>query len=271
MIPQWHQRVTAHLEQVQRLQQAVGSSSEDNWEALGSSFKADPRRRNDPEIIRVLQDVQSTSTVLDVGGGAGRFALPLALHCQHVTVVEPSPSMGNSMLHLAAEAGITNVSLVATTWEEAEVEPVDIVLSAHVIYTIADIRPFVTKLAQHARHKVIMPTHMRPPMSRFDAFWPWVHGEAKAPLPGAAEFLHVLWDMDIYPQVDTFPPLPGRAFPTWDRALETLRQRLLVAADTPQDARLQEAMRALLVQTSDGFVIKDTKPGRLALLSWRPE
>ncbi len=179
--------------------------------------------------------------------------------------------MGRSMLHLAAEAGITNVSLIATTWEAAEVEPADIVLSAHVIYNTVDIQPFVTKLAQHARRKVMMPTHMRPPMSRFDPFWPWVYGEDKAPMPGAAEFLHVLWDMDIYPQLDMFPPTPVRAFRTWNKALETLRQRLFVPADTPQDARLQEAMRALLVQTPDGWVITGTKPGRLALISWQPE
>jgi hypothetical protein len=144
-------------------------------------------------------------------------------------------------------------------------------LSAHVIYAIADIQAFVTKLAQHARHKVIMPTHMRPPMARFDPFWPWVYGEEKQPPPGAAEFMQVLWEMDIYPQLEMFAPVPWRAFQSRERALETLRQRLFVTPDTPQDARLQEAMQVLLVETPNGFVIKDTAPGRLALISWQPE
>lgn len=271
VITAWQQRVTAHQEQLQRVQRSLNSSGEDGWEALMSSFKADPRRSDDPEINRLLQEVTPTATVLDVGGGAGRFALPLALHCRHVTMVEPAASMGNSMLQLAAQVGIHNVSLVATTWEKAEVEPVDIVLSAHVIYTIADIRAFVTRLGQHARQKVIMPTHMRPPMSRFDPFWPWVYGEDKVPSVGAAEFMQVLWEMDIYPQLEMFPPVPVRTFKTRERALETLRQRLFVTAETPQDARLQEAMRELLVETPDGLVIKDSKPGRLAWISWQPE
>ena len=79
MIAHWRQRVAAHQEQLDRAKRAVGASGEDTWEALTPSFKADPRRTDDPEISRLLQEVQPTTTVLDVGGGAGRFALPLAL------------------------------------------------------------------------------------------------------------------------------------------------------------------------------------------------
>jgi len=82
--------------------------------------------------------------------------------------------MGASLHRLASEAGIENFTLVARQWEEAEVEPADVVLCAHVIYMIADIHPFVRKLVEHARAKVCMPTFMRPPMSRFAPFWPWV-------------------------------------------------------------------------------------------------
>jgi hypothetical protein len=59
-----------------------------------------------------------------------------SLRCKHVTAVEPSPSMGKTLRQLAAEAGIENVTLVARPWHEAEVKPVDVVLSAHVIYSI---------------------------------------------------------------------------------------------------------------------------------------
>jgi hypothetical protein len=107
-------------------------------------------------------------------------------------------------------------------------------------------------------------------MSRFAPFWPAVYGEAKQEVPGAAEFMQVLWEMNIYPHLEMFAPEPFRTFRDWRRALETLRQRLFVIPDTDKDARLQQAMHELLIETPAGYAIKDTPPGRLALISWRP-
>jgi SAM-dependent methyltransferase len=249
----------------------MGVSGQDRWEPFSSFFKADPRRTDDVEVNRLAQEVTPVTTLLDVGAGAGRFALPLALRCKHVTAIEPSPSMGETLRYLAAEAGLENVTLVASPWDEAEVEPADVVLSAHVIYSIEDIGPFVLKLAAHARQRVCMPTFMRPPRARYNSFWPWVHGEEKQELPGAAELMQVLWELDIYPNLEMYAPIPFRPFRNWQRALNTLRSRLGVTPDTAQDARLQQAMRELLVETSQGYSIKDLPPGRLALISWQPD
>jgi SAM-dependent methyltransferase len=267
----WKQRVAAHHAQSQKIRAALGIAEVDRWEVVSPLFKANPRRTDDVEVSRLVREVSPSTTVLDVGGGAGRFALPLALRCQHVMVVEPSPSMGESLRQIAAEARINNVSLMAKRWEEAEVEPADVVLSAHVIYMVEDIRAFVTKVVAHARQKVLMPTFMRPPMARYAPFWRWVHGEDKHELPGAGELMQVLWEMDIYPDLEMFEPRPSRAFKDWLTALETLRRRIHVKPDTAEDAGLQRAMRELLIETPDGYGMKGATPEHLALISWRPE
>jgi 2-polyprenyl-3-methyl-5-hydroxy-6-metoxy-1,4-benzoquinol methylase len=269
-IQAWKQRVAAHHAQSHKVRSALGVARQDRWEPFSSFFKADPRRTDDDEVNRLAQEVTPTTTLLDIGAGAGRFALPLALRCKHVTAVEPSPSMRETLYHLAAEAGIKNVTVIAHRWEDVEVEPVDVVLSAHVIYLIEDMGPFVAKLAAHARQKVCMFAFMRPPRARYAPFWRWVHGEEKQELPGAGEFMQVLWDLKIYPNLEMFAPIPFRPFTNWQRALDTLRPRLFVTPDTAQDALLQQAMRELLLETPDGYVIKGAEPGRLALISWRP-
>jgi len=266
----WKQRVAAYYAQSHRIRSAVGATDQERWEPLSPFFKADPRRTDDSEVIRLAHEVTPATTLLDVGGGAGRLALPLALRCRHVTVVEPSPSMGETLRHLAAETGIANLTIVACRWAEAEVEPADVVLSAHVIYAIEDIGPFVVKLAAHARQKVYIPTFMRPPCARYAPFWSRVYGEDKQELPGAAELMQVLWELDIYPNLEMYAPVPVRPFKDWQRAVDTLRSRLAVSPDTAHDARLQQAMRELLIATPQGYVIKDAPPGRLALISWQP-
>jgi hypothetical protein len=76
---------------------------------------------------------------------------------------------------------------------------------------IADTQAFVMKLRDHAREKVLMPTFMPPPMTRYAPFWRWVHGEDRVELPGAAEFIQVLWEMGIYPNLKMFAPSEGDA------------------------------------------------------------
>ena len=265
----WKQRIAEHQAQSQQIRAAQGITEVDRWEVVSPLFKANPRRTDDIEVNRLLREVTPAMTVLDVGGGAGRFALPLGLRCQHVTVVEPSPSMGEGLRQIAAESGICNVSLVAKRWEEAEVEPADLMLSAHVIYMIEDIRAFVEKMVAHARQKVLMLMFMRPPLARYVPFWRRVHGEDKRELAGAGELMQVLWEMDLYPDLEMFEPRPSRTFKDWQTALETLRRRIHVRPDSVEDTRLQEAMQELLSAIPGGYVMKEATPERLALISLR--
>jgi SAM-dependent methyltransferase len=267
----WKQRVAEHQTQSQKVRAAQGIAEVDRWEVVSPLFEANPRRTDDVEVNRLAREVTPAMTVLDVGGGAGRFALPLALRCQYVTVVEPSPSMGESLRQIAAEARIDNVSLLPKRWEEAEVEPADVILSAHVIYMIEDICAFVAKMVAHARQKVFMLMFMQPPLACYVPFWRWVHGEDKHELPGAGELMQVLWEMDIYPDLEMFDPRPSRAFKDWQTALETLRRRIHIRPDTAEDARLQEAMQGLLSETPSGYVMKEATPERLALITWQPK
>jgi tRNA G46 methylase TrmB len=115
-IQSWQDRIESHHAQTHR---ARGDTPEhaDMWSALASNFRADPERTDDHVVNFLLPFTAPNKTVLDVGGGAGRYALPLALKSKQVTVVEPSPSMTNALNDAAKAAGIENVSTVAETWE----------------------------------------------------------------------------------------------------------------------------------------------------------
>ena len=112
----WRRQVETHHEQSLRAQEGL-DLPEDFWRPYASIFRDDPHRRDDPLVERLSREVAPDGTVLDVGGGAGRLALPLALRCRWVTVVEPSPSMVAELWDAAAEAGIGNVTAVEEDWE----------------------------------------------------------------------------------------------------------------------------------------------------------
>ena len=145
-IEYWKNRVESHHAQSLKIQADAHWSSGDFWRPFAQFFKQDARRTDDPVIDKFLTKISPDSTVLDVGGGAGRIALPLALNCSHVTVVEPSESMVEGLREAADEADIKNVTVVQSLWEDAKIEPADVVICAHVLYGVADAEPFIRKL-----------------------------------------------------------------------------------------------------------------------------
>ncbi len=94
----------------------------------------DPHRADDAVLNALYAILEPNAEVLDVGGGAGRFALPLATRARSVTVVEPSADSVEMLKSRAAEAGIANVTVVNETWEEAEAPAADVVLWAMNIF-----------------------------------------------------------------------------------------------------------------------------------------
>ena len=53
----------------------------DHWAPFAANFAADPHRSDDQLIGPLGRDLEPTDTLMDVGAGGGRHALPLALRC----------------------------------------------------------------------------------------------------------------------------------------------------------------------------------------------
>ncbi|CCH20266.1 SAM-dependent methyltransferase [Micromonospora lupini str. Lupac 08] len=112
---------------------------------LWSVLRAELDRRGDAEL-----------TVLDVGGGTGGFAVPLARAGHRVTVVDASPDALAALTRRAAEAGVAD-RIVAVQGDgdalAGLVEPagVDLVLCHAVLEVVDDPAPVVAALATALR------------------------------------------------------------------------------------------------------------------------
>jgi SAM-dependent methyltransferase len=120
------------------------------WDRRARSFARSTHTRSD-ELLTVLDPFLSTrKTIIDAGAGTGRHAVPLAARVEWVTAVEPSEGMR------AMIAARDNMTIVASTWEDAEVAPADLVICCHVLYGVADPVPFIAKLESSARERVFV-------------------------------------------------------------------------------------------------------------------
>ncbi len=268
-ISRWAEMIEAEHAQSERVRGGV-SASGDSWQPFAERFRGNPLRRDDPLVERLAQEIGPSDTLLDVGAGGGRLALPLALRCRRVVAVEPSQSMVAVLRQGMDSTGVQNISVVEARWEEAETSPGDVVLCSQVLYTVKQIEHFIRKLEAHAGRRVLVVLFTRPPQSHLDPFWPRVHGEKRLSLPALRELLDILWELGIYPDIEMLPPQPAPAFDNWDEAQRDLRSRLYVTPGSHEDRLLDAAMRELLEEAEGRVRVRGTSPRRAALISWSP-
>ena len=263
----WGEMVRVEHEQSDRMR---GARPSDHWTQYARQFKADPRRASDVLVERLRARLRPGDSLLDVGAGGGRLALPLALSCRSVTAVEPSPSMCAVLRETATESGI-GINVVEADWMDADVAPADVTLCSHVLYVIQDIAPFVRKLESHARRLVLVVLFQSAPQSQMYGLWERVHGEPRHPLPSLPQFRAALEEMGITHQVDQLPDEPARGFDSEAEAREMLARRLYAAPGTAAAARLEAALEDSLLAGDDGvWRIRGSRPLQPCIVSWTP-
>ncbi len=266
----WSIRVEAHHAQSERVMDDALRRG-DFWRELATGFRADPHRTDDDVLNFLSTLVDGDSTALDVGGGAGRFAIALALRCKSVAVVDPSPSMLAQLREAATEAACDNVLAVESDWESAQVEAADLVLCSHVVYGVADIRPFIEKLYAHARRTVALVSFVDSPQSGIAPLWEPVHGEPRINLPALPELMNVLWEMDIYPSVQMLRATEPPVFADLESAMAEFTRRLFIGSDTAAALRLGECIKAYLEPVDGGYRVKGARSVRQGVITWEAE
>jgi len=261
--------VEAEHAQTERLRDPAPPGS-DFWKSRAQHFRLDPHRSDDPLVHFLSSMLKPGDTLLDVGAGAGRLALPLALRCRHVTAVEPSGSMVSALKEDTEYYKIGNVSVAKARWEEAEVEPSDIVLCAHVLYTVKDVGPFLKKMTSKAKREVWVVLFQEPPQTGLYPLWRMVHGEDRLSLPSLPELREVLGEMGIEATHHQLPPrASGETVGSREEAHEALRSRMFVTEGSPKDRRLGRVLEEALEEVEGGWRLKWRRSLAPVVTVWR--
>ena len=263
----------------QRARLHGAQAPDDPWAGpIAQRFRADPHRPLDANLTVLASHIRPEDVLLDVGGGAGRVALPLALRCREVTVVDASPGMGAEFATVAAAAGIANARFVHANWLEAESLQGDVTLTSNVTYFVREIVPFVKKLASAARRQVMITVWSVANPNQNAALFRLVYGEEQAPVPGYRELVPVLWELDMLPDVHVLPGVPQVPGGNMETGLpQTPENAVQLALQGqwlgPQDharARrlIEERFSELFVARPEGFRPLWRQEAREMLITW---
>jgi SAM-dependent methyltransferase len=273
----WADQVRANREQVDRLREVPDGA--DFYRQSTSLFVADPRRAGDSVLEALLAIARPDDVWLDVGAGAGRYALPLALAVREVVAIEPSPSMRADLESQAAAGGIGNVRILDGRWPPepgsaladalGPLPAADVGLIAHVGYDIEAIGPFLDALEAASRRACVAVFMTRTPASVAAAFWPPVHGEARIPLPALGDLVELIRARGRTPEV-AIVERSRRPYASRDDVERLVRRQLWVGKGTAKEERFLDLLAQLAMEGPEGWTLRDQPELEVGVVSWVP-
>jgi SAM-dependent methyltransferase len=243
-----------------REQASRGHSDPHYWDRRAPTFARSTSGRADQFLEVVEPYVSARKTLVDVGAGAGRHAVPLAQRLEWVTAVEPSEGMRAQIPPTA------NMTVVASAWEDAEVTPADLVICCHVLYGVADVVPFIRKLESSARERVLIMLREGPPPHPSNALQERLSPVPVPRTPRFSDLFMLLVQLGITPDVKFLSYPVINRYQSLDEAVSDSRP---LFGDRWDEELMPGMLRDMLVPDGDELVF-DGGVSVSGVAHWQP-
>ena len=167
--------------------------------------------------------------------------------------MDTNPSMLRAFADRAAAAGVP-FEAVEGRWPDVadDTPPADVVVGNHVIYNVPDLAPFVLRLTDHARRRVVVELTPNHPLSSDSPLWVRFHGIVRPTEPTVEDAIEVVRDtVGVDPGREDWTAPPGGRFARKDDLVAWIRRRLCLSKD--RDREIAEAIGSSLDLGQAGF------------------
>lgn len=193
------------------------------------------------ELRKALGD---QGTVLDIGAAAGAGSLPAAEVIDHVTAVDVSEPLLSEFAERAKVLGVA-CRTVEGRWPDVaeQVDVVDVVVCAHVLYNVSELTPFVAALNEHARRRVIVELAEVHPLTTLNALWTRFHGITRPEGPTADDAVAALRELGVEPEVARWSKAVVPEYKRFGELVDVTRRRLCLPLEAGDE--VAEALREM--------------------------
>ncbi len=172
-------------------------------------------------------------TLLDVGAGTGRASLPLAAEGHRLTAVEKNPGMAQGLREEAERLGVA-VDVIEGAWPDvaAAAGAHDVVMSAHVVYDVQDIAPFIRALDAAAREAVVIELTPAHPWASLAPYYEALHALGRPAGPTVGDLVTVIHEeLGAEPAVEWWSRPGGLRFTDRAELVGFFRRRLVLPVE----------------------------------------
>ena len=230
------------------------------------------RERAEKQIANL--DLNSDYTVLDIGAGTGRLAIPIAKRVKSVTAIDQSKGMLACLQENMEKEGLTNIVSVNKRWEDVEVgvdiEQHDVVMACHSLGML-DIQEAVAKMDASSKRYVYILTSAGRWMDDGDeeGLWKAIYGErhrARAWDSDYMFFCNLLHGMKIYANVDIRDAESEQRYESLDEAVTKWKEMRDIPAE--KEDVLREHLSRILVEDDGTGTLCFKRKSKSATIWW---
>ena len=212
-------------------------------------------------------------TVLDVGAGTGRLAIPIAKHVKSVTAIDQSKGMLECLQENMEKKGITNIVCINKRWEDIEVgldiELHDVVIASHSLGMFA-IQEALAKMDAASKRYVYILTSAGRWMGDGEGLWEKIYGERQRHRAWHSDYIffcNLLHDMKIYANVDIRDAEFEQRYESLDDAVTKWKEMRDIP--TEKEAILREHLSKILVEDDGTGTLCFNRKTKSATIWWQ--
>lgn len=263
----WTEQMTRHQQSSNRKECASIWEEKESAKRFWEMSQRDNQKRA-RETIKKLH-VTPQSRVLDIGAGPGTLAIPLAEKVRSVTAVEPSKGMIEVLEENMAEYGRDNINIIRKRWEDIDVEndlegPYDIIIASFSL-GMPDIRKAIEDMLAVSSGHIYLYWFAGDTSWDMQSreIWPKLHGNDYHTTPKCNILYNVLYQMGIYPNMETFTLGRTETYSTLDEAVENHSNHFALENDDQRKVLAQYLEEKL--KKENGDYIYDARSTRVRI------
>ena len=229
-----------------------------------SLMQSQSKERTEKQISKM--ELASEDTVLDIGSGPGRLAIPIAKRVKSVTAIDPSRAMLGYLQENMEKGYVKNITCINKRWEGIElgvdIMPHDVVIASGSLGML-DIQEALAKLDAATRRYVYLFTSAGKGMDK--GLWKAIYGET--PSADYIFICNILHGMEIYANVEISDSEFEQRYKSLDEAVNEWKDMY----DMPSEKErvLREYLSKMLVEDDGKLCLK--RKSKIAMVWWRKE
>lgn len=266
----WRDLVEANAAQIARLREF--DEPEDYWRDgfAGAEVHLDAPGETDRALAKFALPGDRW---LDVGAGFGRTTIPLSVHVERITAIDPSPGITKMLRDQCDRLGVTNIDVLDPgPWPpENSLGQHDVSVAINVMNFVAGIGPFLDAMEEHAsRLCIVGATELGTAWQPVEPVFEALHGEPFIRLPALQDFLNLLGARRRRFDIQTHADRAMRDPQKLDDIHARVRNHYLVRAGSDKDRELRDLLGKHF-GIGDGWVHLPSPIGTFAaIISWPP-